>query len=149
MSFNPPRRKFLLTNPDTRTFKYVSGRVGILEDDMIFSVEASEIGDEYHTIHELYQHRLALTVALTRIIADKDDGMEKLSAYISKNHHAESSPMFEGYFIVWIQHEDKVVVSYHYSLKHWDDFKHLQELDYPPPYDGHKSQDVLERLMKL
>lgn len=113
-----------------------------------YEIEAEEVGDKYHTIHELYQHRMALTVALTKIIENTSDWHE-LEAFKSRHHHPESGPMFEGYFIVWIQKGGKMLISYHYDLKHWQDFDHLSERKFPPKWDGHSSNDVIKRLMEL
>jgi len=116
----------------------------------IHGKEDTIVKDEYHSIHELYQHRMALTIALTKFIArlhDKPPGSSQW-CFRSKLHHDET--MFEGgYFIVGICWQKNMEISYHYKLKHWDKFDHCVTLDKALEYDGHTSQDVIERLIKL
>lgn len=109
-------------------------------------IEAEQIGDEYHTMHELYNHRMALTVALTATIARGCDGWS-----IKSKLHSDGT-MFDGYFVVVIvfgfADEKPEQVSYHYELKYWDSFN-IPEVERAPEYDGHTSKDVIERLMRL
>lgn len=112
-------------------------------------IEADEIGDEYHTMHELYQHRMALTSALTKFL---ECGCSNYYGIRSKSH--ADGTMFEGdYFIVAICYvvgtRDVMIASYHYEMKYWDKFDHCITLERAPEYDGHTSQDVIERLINL
>ena len=104
-------------------------------------IEAHDIGDEYHTMHELYQHRMALTIALFHCI----HSAKYWKVLKSKQHHDDS--MFEGYFIVMLL-TDFGQISYHYKLKHWDKFK-IPEVERAPKWDGHTSIEVLQRLEKI
>lgn len=99
-----------------------------------------EVSDGYHTMHELYQHRMALTRAL--FVNMK----RQYVVYKSKLHY--DGTMFEGYFIV-IMFTEFGQISYHYDLKHWDSFDLSEEPKVHQPFDGHGSLQVLERLMKL
>lgn len=107
-------------------------------------IKAESVSDGFHTMEELYEHRLALTVALfnTSIYANDLDIKEIMK---SKLHH--DGTMFEGYFIV-MAITDYGQISYHYDLKHWDKFQ-IPEVERTPAYDGHTSKDVIERLLKL
>lgn len=117
-------------------------------------IEALEVSDGYHTMHELYQHRRALNVVLFNYIAyhEPDKVMKSLL-------HSDGT-MFDGYFAVMMIIEcvtrgelyapDSIKIqqiSYHYKLKHWDEFK-IPEVGRLPPYDGHTSQDTLNRLLE-
>lgn len=104
---------------------------------------AMGMGDEYHTIHELYQHRQALNRALFHAL-DKlyqEIGLTTFipKVYKSKLHHPDSDkPMFEGYFIVFCYDQSaQEWTSYHYDLKYWDDWK-IREAEHAPMYpQGH------------
>lgn len=98
-----------------------------------------EISDGYHTFGELYDHRRALTAALTKALLDY--------SWRSKQHHPEGDPMFEGYFIVGIDlgpHQ----ITYHYKLKYWDDFDGVMELAHAPRWDGAPPSATVDRLLE-
>lgn len=100
------------------------------------------ISDGYHTMHELYQHRMALNIALFHAWHQLG-----LHVKVMKSKLHSDGTMFENYFIV-MAITPQGQISYHYDLKHWDKFK-IPEVDRTPPYDGHGSQQVMERLVKL
>ena len=104
-----------------------------------FNQDNFEVSDEYHTMHELYEHRMALNIALFHAWKRHYECMK------SKLHN--DGTMFDGYFIVMAVTEIGQI-SYHYKLKYWDKFD-LTEVDKTPPWDGHSPKEVLERLMKL
>ncbi len=114
-------------------------------------IEAESVSDGYHTFEELYDHRLALNVVLFNYIAWHRGGVVK-----SMLHH--DGTMFEGYFVVMMAGIDfdehlypdmkgAKQITYHYKLEHWDKFK-IDMIDKLPPYDGHTSKDVIERLLE-
>ena len=108
-------------------------------------IEAEGMGDEYHTMHELYEHRMALTVALFNMInyVNTDGQLEVMK---SKLHH--DGTMFEGGYFIVMAITPNGQISYHYKLKHWDKFN-IPEVERIPEWDGHSSLDALERLMKI
>jgi hypothetical protein len=93
--------------------------------------------DGYHTFGELYAHRRALTVALCAIV----QGM----AWRSREHHPDSDPMFDGYFIVGIDLPNGTI-TYHYKLEYWSDFDGVAELDHAPKWDGTSPDGTIIRL---
>jgi hypothetical protein len=101
-----------------------------------------EISDGYHTFGELYDHRRALTAVLACAAASAGD------SWRSKAHHPSDSPIFEGYFIVGIVLPTGII-TYHYELKHWDDFAAVPELEHSPPWDGATSADTVTRCLDL
>ena len=128
---------------------------------LIFEGEDIEVRDEYHSMHELYQHRMALNIALFNMIervSHWDSAAETLfdnDYKVVKSKMHSDGTMFDGYFIVMlivVKHENgeyrKEQISYHYKMKHWDKFQ-IPEVERTPPYDGHSAKDVLERLMSL
>lgn len=96
-----------------------------------------ECSDEYHSMHELYQHRMALNIALFHAYAE----------FCIKSKLHSDGTMFENYFIVTMEHPEMGQISYHYQIKHWNKFR-IPEVERAPTYDGHNSSNVLERLMK-
>lgn len=121
--------------------------------------ENIEIRDEYHSIHELYQHRMALNIALFNGWAKNRRDLElyfdikRLPFNVvlpevmkSKLHH--DGTMFEGDYFIVMAITQFGQISYHYTLKHWDKFR-IPEVERTPEWDGHSSMEVMERLMKL
>jgi hypothetical protein len=99
--------------------------------------QVGQISDGYHTFDELYEHRMALTRALTKRTPHR--------SWRSKQHHPNGDPMFEGFFIVGMD-LPAGQISYHYKLEHWDKFSHVKELEHAPEWDGHTPTDVITRL---
>lgn len=106
--------------------------------------DVHDISDGYHTFGELYDHRRALT-ALLAAMAARVGG-----SWRSKRHHPEDSPMFEGgYFIVGVDLPGAGTITYHYKLKHWDDFPAVPELEHAPKWDGAPPEATVERLLQV
>lgn len=135
----PPGRAFTLTG--------VTGADNVAAD--VLQVYAEDVSDGFHTMHELYEHRMALNAALFNFLAV---GSRTITVMKAKFHH--DGTMFapgadgQGYFIVMAVFPGVGQVSYHYKMKHWDKFK-IPEVKRTPPYDGHSALDVMERLLTL
>jgi hypothetical protein len=92
-----------------------------------------ENSDGFHTFNELYDHRIALFIALLH--------KSKKNAWKSQRNSAET--IMKGWFIAGI--DDKI--TYHLPNKYW---KHLKvRVIKKGKWDGHNSKDVLKRLLKL
>jgi hypothetical protein len=104
-----------------------------------------DVSDEYHTMHELYKHRMALNIALFNNLHHPRHDSHRIEVMKSKLHH--DGTMFDGYFVV-MAITPIGQISYHYKLKHWNKFM-IPEVDRTPEWDGHNSYDVLERLMEI
>ena len=113
--------------------------------------------DEYHSMEELYQHRYHLYLALVKAFDSRITPLgSNVICWKSKLHHDET--MFEDSFILGMTVErpsfvlggdsDSFYITYHLPMKYWH-MANVIELKKAPPYDGHTSQDVLERLLKL
>lgn len=110
-------------------------------------VDKGEISDGYHTFNELYEHRIALFIALCHIYSN--DGYQpanKRMVWKSKVHSDGSS--MDGWFIAGIGVFEGEQISYHLSMDKWD-ILHAKELEKAPSWDGHTSKDVVKRLMEL
>lgn len=107
------------------------------------SEDKGNISDGHHTFNELYRHRRELFLALCRAVKDTR------AVWRSKLHGEGDEQMFEGMFVVGINVEPGKQISYHFSLKYWDDVEFAKIYERAPKWDGHTPDDVLERLRKL
>jgi hypothetical protein len=101
--------------------------------------EIGKTSDGYHTFDELYEHRFELWISLCQALR-KD-----IAVYKSRIHSDGSS--FPGWFLLGMGIKPGQQISYHLPDSLWDrcDFVEMA----PPPFDGHTSVDVLERLRSL
>ncbi|MHA1942364.1 MAG: WDGH domain-containing protein [Candidatus Hodarchaeales archaeon] len=101
------------------------------------SIDKSNISDGYHTFGELYEHRhlLFLNVVLAN---------PKISFKTWFNNGKEK---YDGWFILGMNAKYGQI-SYHIPEKYWD-VARVKQLELNSGYDGHNSQDVLIRLMKM
>jgi len=111
---------------------------------------ALDVGDEYHTMDELYEHRLALCVALWKVYDNYITPIGHRVKCWKSLYHSDGS-MFPGFFVVGMtitRFTDTVQITYHYKLEEWKRFNVI-EYERAPTYDGHTSRDVIQRLLEL
>ena len=108
--------------------------------------EGISASDGYHTFDELYEHRIELFIALCRELSITRKG-QLLSVWRSKLHSDGSS--FEGWFILGIGTDAGSQITYHLPMSKWDDCAFAETFEKAPEWDGHSSEDVLERLRLL
>ncbi|AKQ08434.1 hypothetical protein PQE66_gp119 [Bacillus phage PBC2] len=105
-----------------------------------YSVESllkvGEFSDGYHTFNELYYHRMILFKVICDVYKDK--------AWKSWKH--DDGSMFDHSFIVGVTTPEGQY-TYHYNEEYYDLFD-VKELEFAPPYDGHKPEDIT-RLLTL
>ena len=99
--------------------------------------ETGEISDGYHTFDELYLHRHVLFCSLMVSNPGLSWRAEK---------HSDGT-FFKGYFIAGMDLGGKQI-TYHLPGSFWNmlNGKGLTTYDYAPDFDGHTSDDVIERL---
>ena len=103
--------------------------------------------DGYHTFDELYEHRIALFIALCHQLEAAADELGKAHiAWKSKLHH--DGTMFDGWFIAGIGVMEGKQISYHLPLDKWD-LLYVDEREVAPLWDGHTPEDVIERVLSL
>lgn len=96
----------------------------------------SEVSDGYHTFNELYDHRIALFIALAVGHGD--------IAWRSLKHDDESK--IDGWFIAGM-HLPTGDISYHLPDSEWDKLTgYCKTLPKSPKWDGHTADDVVKRL---
>ncbi len=103
--------------------------------------------DGYHTFDELYEHRIALFIALCRQIQQFEDDEYPTDIWKSKAHH--DGTVWDGWFIMGINTDQGKQISYHLPMKYWDSLNDILTLDSAPIWDGHTPDDVIERLLNL
>ena len=96
-----------------------------------------QVSDVYHTVDELYYHRMILFSLLLN--SHKD------ISWKAKKHH-DGTMFDEDSFICGIETPEGQY-TYHYKLEYWDMFD-VKELEFAPEYDGHKPSDIT-RLLSL
>lgn len=120
-------------------------------------VQCDDVSDGYHTMEELYEHRIRLYLALVKIYDNYITPMRcNVVCWKSKLHDDGTS--LEGWFILGMvvtkpQFEadkpaEKFDIGYHIPLKYWH-LANVIELPKAPKYDGYTPNDVLERLLRL
>lgn len=111
----------------------------------------ADVSDGYHTIEELYDHRVTLYIALCSIVFHSGwlDADEKiLPVWRSKLHHDGTS--YDGWFMLAIGNEEGKQITYHIPLSRWSETDFAETFDKAPvKFDGHTSDDVLKRLKTL
>lgn len=104
------------------------------------SGEGHQLADDYHTMSELYFHRMLLFVTILKLAKEKG-----YKLYKSRLHHDCSK--IDGYFIVGVITPEGQY-AYHYNLKYWEYFNFVNEWERAPEWDGSKADD-LHRLLSL
>ncbi len=121
---------------------------------VIVGDESVEVSDGYHTMTELYEHRITLFIALCHQIYRLSEFTEyfkehrnKVCIWRSKLHSDGTS--FDGWFVLGIGKEKGEQMTYHLPHVKWDEVSFAETLDNAPEFDGHTPSDVLERLKTL
>lgn len=109
--------------------------------------------DGYHTFTELYDHRITLFIALARKIQLNDDLTEAYGdsrVWRSKRHSDGELCFGTGtQFVLGICTDECEQITYHVPIERWDETGFAETLKKAPEFDGHTSDDVLERLKRL
>lgn len=111
-----------------------------------------EVSDGYHTMDELYDHRIELYIALAKAIASRNPaadelGEQKQEIWRARTHLDGFS--YAGWFLLGIGKEKGKTITYHLPNARWDDCDFAETLERAPEWDGHTSADVLNRLKTL
>jgi hypothetical protein len=99
--------------------------------------EPGEVSDGFHTFNELYQHRTSLILALIKAHPE--------ISWISLKHDDGSA--FDDWFIAGMDLPTGTV-TYHLCIGFWTMAKNAgaKVLERAPKWDGHTSNDVLNRI---
>jgi hypothetical protein len=112
-----------------------------------------EVSDGFHTVEELYDHRVELFIALCRMkhayyrqVVEISDAQDP-DIWRSKLH--EDGKGYDGWFILGINKKRGEQITYHLPMKRWKDTDFADTLERAPKFDGHNAPTVLKRLKKL
>lgn len=94
-----------------------------------FKIVNGDLSDGYHTFDELYEHRIALYLALAR--------EAEWPAFYKLD--------YEGWFCLFLE-TPKGQISYHIPNSYLETVKAFASVSPEHKWDGHSSEDVLERL---
>lgn len=108
--------------------------------------------DGYHTFDELYDHRITLYIALCRhmheLLGIENPG--KYKVWRSKKHSDGELCFGTGtQFVLGIGLTRGNQITYHIPIERWDETEFADTRIMAPEWDGHTSQDVIERLKNL
>lgn len=113
-----------------------------------------QVSDGYHTMDELYDHRICLWIALCKLWEEtrsqsqwKEEDGRKYFTFRSKFHSDGS--FFDGWFVLGIINKDGKQLTYHLPTAYWNECDFAKEFEKSPKWDGHTPDDVLERLKEL
>jgi hypothetical protein len=106
--------------------------------------EKGKLSDGYHTFDELYDHRCILYIAMCKLLSEKRDSP---SVWRSKKHSDDS--VWDGWFLLGISTRKGEQITYHLPEKLWNGTHFATVLEKAPEFDGHTSEDVLSRILKL
>lgn len=116
-----------------------------------------DVTDSFHTMEELYTHRYHLFLALVKVY---DNYVTPLACHVNcwKSMMHDDGTMFDDSFILGMtvtkpkfevsEAPERYHITYHLPMKYWHLAK-VVEIRRAPPYDGHTSRNVLERLLRL
>ena len=99
--------------------------------------DKGEVSDGYHTFNELYEHRHAVFSAFVKTNQE----------ICGKSMLHDDGTMFDDWFIAWDNLPDGAI-TYHIPLRLWDLFE-CRELKHASKWDGHTSNDVIDRLKSI
>jgi len=118
----------------------LNAHIQVLKEEGMLNV--GEICDGYHTFNELYEHRIMLFIALCRV-------MNNYGVYVWRSKKHSDTSEWEGWFILGIRANRGEQITYHLPDDKWEFTDFADTRIMAPKWDGHTSEDVLERLKKL
>jgi len=110
--------------------------------------QTGKISDGYHTFDELYKHRIILYIALCRARGNGDHSND-LDVWRSSKHSDGEFAFNGNWFVLGINKEAGKQITYHLPNSYWGECEFAETLEKAPEFDGHTSEDVLERLKNL
>jgi hypothetical protein len=110
----------------------------------LINIPMGKVSDGYHTFDELYEHRVVLFMTLCRVLSY---GYKNAPVWKSQVHSDGST--WAGWFIMGINDVAGAQITYHLPMSKWEDCWFAPTLEKAPDFDGHTSNDVLERLKTI
>lgn len=111
--------------------------------------DSMQVSDGYHTMDELYDHRITLFIAVCRILYNDPQYQTGQRADIWRSALHSDGSKYDGWFILGIGRNDGEQITYYIPIERWKECEFAETREKAPEWDGHSSADVLERLGKL
>ena len=110
------------------------------------TLDTNKVSDTFHTFEELYAHRIELFITLCRLSQyyAARTGLMHYRPWRSKAHSDGSQ--LAGWFVLGLEKEYGKQITYHLPISYWDQTNFVDGYDKAPDWDGHTSDDVLDRL---
>lgn len=119
-----------------------------VDTELTITAESLEVSDGFHTMDELYEHRMALCATLFNTWQGiKEKYPNAIDIEVMKSRLHSDGTMYEGYFIVMALTE-RGQISYHFEINDWYKFV-IPEVERCPTWDKHTSDDVINRLLEI
>lgn len=119
---------------------------------LIKDVDTNKISDGYHTFGELYEHRIQLFIQLCKRLSSlPGDFIAPINSEVWRSRfHSDGKIAYGGgWFVLGIGKVAGYQITYHLPEKYWTECSFAETLDLAPEFDGHTSNDVLQRLKNL
>lgn len=109
--------------------------------------QVGQISDGFHSFDQLYQHRIELFITVCKQFRFAKDRTRIV--WFSRKH--SDGTEWPGWFILGIGITKGHQITYHLPVEsYWNRVTAMfEELPQAPEWDGHTSDDVIERLKKL
>lgn len=125
----------------------------LTEDQINFIIKenklnTNKISDGYHTIGELYDHRIRLFIALCEAITGWTC-KEGIANNIWRTRNHSDGTEYDGWFLLGIFKEQGKQITYHLPISYWHECDFAETIIIAPEFDNHTSSDVLERLKTI
>lgn len=117
----------------------INNQVKVLSENG--TIETNDVSDGYHTFGELYKHRIALYIALCR------EYIKHSSYRVWRSKLHSDGVGWDGWFIMGVVLPCGKQISYHLNISNWDKTEFCETLDRGLAWDGHTSDDVVERIL--
>lgn len=124
-----------------------------LKDVTAHGTAEMSVSDGYHTMDELYEHRMCLWIVLCHAvwamsIASRNMGHPDMTIPVWRTKkHSDGELAFGGkWFVLGMYTEKGKQITYHLPIARWEECNFADILEKSPEFDGHTSADVLERL---
>lgn len=135
-------------------FSKAQKRVTALSD-----MRRGKISDGYHTFDELYDHRITLFIAFLKLKRELEKSPQVIGSHIvwakpEPSHvwrttkHSDNS-VWQDWFILGIYTEPGKQITYHVPNSRWQECDFAMSILKASEWDGHTSEDVLQRLKAL
>ena len=105
---------------------------------------SGQVSDGYHTFEELYEQRTVMFAIIGKMISHN---VSDKSVWRSLVHSDGTS--YPGYFIAGLFTEPGKQITYHVPIVYWSVFSYFEERGKAPEFDGHTSEEALQRLTRL